>query len=261
MRRCLSVVALAAVVLLSSGCDWRAGMERDSRLVESYAQDLPLWNGPGPDPRWKESVSGKGKAAVSAGGMAKSQPTVLYFKLLEYGLTDNPPLPMPGGWQFAMEFQTCLSARLTMTHQLTGSTDSMVVWLNRDESLRNRLMRCPREYALAWFVVAPNDRYFAFRTSDPGWVFFDRLRSRFLPLLVKDNQPISSSLYSSPAGEVLLSVMGYDGAMSVRSVVYEDQPLSGRFDPQDQLQVRKLNSELGCRVARASGERSCPLSN
>lgn len=145
------------------------------------------------------------------------------------------------GWEFiASSNNGCLSYYLTLKRVSDGLIASTKVTQRRDESFINRWSGClVGSNTGLYAVMLLNSRYFAFFTSDPGYVFFDRKEHQFIPYVLQTKNCIDSKLFTTKAGLVL---------------IHDSVSKACQFS-------EKLNEKESWHVARSSGfDLSAPVS-
>lgn len=231
--------------------------------------DLPRWEGDTTTLKWlnprlfRSSVDGP--APDSRMGVERL-PTVLHPYSLAMATQPGRPAPLVDGWEVeAVRPKTCLSSTLTLHHRPSGRKAQWVVRKHRAAGLIDAALNCADAPATTDHAVLLNSRYFAFLTSDGGWVFFDRVDARFLPLVILTEQGHHSDLYVTPEGRVLVDIdSSYDpatrtvtrGPSGVREVRLDGAPLEAPLTPAEVDEVATANEVARCWILRDSG-RAC----
>lgn len=138
--------------------------------------------------------------AASLGAPFKKIDLRIYQKEVDAGKING--LILPGGWKIEEQSKGCLHQLVA----LTGSSSSKFeIKTQRNDFWLTRMVTClnggKKEIQS---IVVPNENYFAFETSEPGWVFFDRKKGQFTGLIV-DTKGRPTRLFRNDTGEILLS--------------------------------------------------------
>ena len=150
------------------------------------------------------------------------------------------------GWEFvASSNNGCLNYYLTLRRISDGFTASTRVTRGRDESFINQTLGCLVGSMTGDYEMRVLDsRYFAFLTSDPGYVFFDRKEQKFIPYVLQTRNCIDSKLFVTKDGMVL-----------VHDIVSDDCKFSEKLNENESWHIAKFDGfDLSALVSKLDAE-------
>jgi hypothetical protein len=194
----------------------------------------------------------------------------------QFGDSSRHGLVLPGGWQVELgkndlnEPKTCLAIDLTLRWPQDNSAVTWRVEKERQSGLLSRHISCMGGSADVFNTVVLNSRFFAFNTSEPGWIFFDRYKGEFLPLIVKGNPNHTTNLYANDRGEIFIDIepdhLGStamtwidrraDGLRIIPLLMGKvdgSMPKINPLTPKDLREIKALNEKLRCQMAMDYG--------
>jgi hypothetical protein len=167
-------------------------------------------------------------------------------------------IQLPGGWEVSKSLRTgCLEFDLNLHHPADGRRATWVVQKERDAGFFSRRAGCIGGSSTVFYGVLLNSRYFAFETSEPGLIFFDRLKGEFLPYVLQGDPNLSSHLYVDGQGQVLVEIQpgtAIGEAYSkpkiqehgVKQIILGGSPLIAPWNPVDLRDVAEANAFSLC---------------
>lgn len=202
---------------------------------------LPAWSGDISTLTWVNPTS-----VSTERSQTPQLPGISWQVIYPYALHSHAPtpaLPLPGGYTVALELKPPqddgLENRLTIINTSTGKEHSWLIQLNRQDWYISRVLSLMGGRATAFYAVAINQRYLAFLTADPGWIFFDRQQDQFLPLIVQGDPNYLTPLYLTPDGQALMGYRDNASNLRVLSMLQPAAPLSAS----DILLIKQLNAD------------------
>lgn len=111
-------------------------------------------------------------------------------------------VPHPGGWEFRHVVGSCLSSRLE-ARRIEGQQveASALLQKGRLQSFASRRLGCIGGSSTVYYSLVANSRYLAFKTAEPGFVFFDLKEGRFVPwALTTERAAGGMNLYADQSG-------------------------------------------------------------
>ncbi|WP_439607598.1 hypothetical protein [Hydrogenophaga sp.] len=253
-----TMVLVTVVVVLSSACSF-VSFSADVETVGM--RDLPVYEGSAAELIFLEDDS-RIRRNPSPGRTGGAQ-------VVEAEMDISPFYPhvvggadLPGGWRVDTQSRGCWKSDIRMEHAATGRVSTFTTEMSREARWFDRLSQCIGMSASTYSVTAPNQRYFAFRTSEPGWVFFDRSDGQFLPLVIGTDPNRQSNLFVDSSGHMLVDVTSRGGSRSelarrldttVFRVVWRGEWLRGAISREEWREAAKTNATRRCQVEVAMG--------
>jgi hypothetical protein len=236
-----------------------------------FPESIPIesmvhWNGSTSQLTWLNPESygstSDGPSPVQRLGAA-IEDARLYPYQLDHSL---PPdgLELLDGWRVLpnriKDFKDCLQYEIRLQNT-NGKEELFTVESKREENYFSRnFLRCIGGRATTYYVVVVNAKYLAFMTSEPGWVFFDRINGKFLNTIATElrNCGFGSNLLRTTSGQMLIEYV-HAKHCSVKSGLHIfGDPAPVLAD--DTLKVLSLNRSNHCRIEKLHG-RQCTRSD
>ncbi|KRB99919.1 hypothetical protein ASE11_09705 [Hydrogenophaga sp. Root209] len=252
------MVLATVVVALSSVCSFVVA----SAEVETLRmQDLPVYAGSAAELFFLTDGAPRGRNP-SPGTTGGAQPVAAEINISPFYPHVSGGADLPGGRRVDTRSNGCRSSDIRMEHAATGRVSTFTTEMSRESGWFDRLGQCIGMSATTYSVTVPNQRYFAFTTSEPGWVFFDRSGGRFLPLVIGTDPNRLSHLFVDVAGHMLVDVTSHGGSKSeqarrldttVFKVVWRGEWLQGAIARDEWREAARTNAARNCQIAVAMG--------
>jgi hypothetical protein len=227
-----------------------------------HIADLPQWTGDYSTLQWLNKSQYEDSPSPWHGEFpdVRLGSKVASARLWDMGFYDlptgiQPSLPLIGGWEKVKterKDRSCARYVLSLFHPATGRRAVWNVVFERNTIFFSRWVdTITRECFGVGEVFYINTRYIAFKTSEPGWIFFDRQDGVFLPMVVEGNPNHWINLFVSPQGEVLIEVQVDAKGSShttrddrpadgIRQVTYRGKPLIAPLDARESEQAVRV---------------------
>ena len=173
-----------------------------------------------------------------------------------YNTTIDTIMELPGKWLLSQKGD-CFSGVLSIWFKGTNKGQSITLERERNGHFLGRRFGCyiggSGAYQ-AYEVVVLNSRYFGISTAEPGWIFFDRLKGQFLPVILQSKlSSYDMRLFSNKRGEVFADAR-YNieegnrdyPSNSLFKVRFQGIDLKASHDEQDEKDLIRIRSEVRC---------------
>ncbi len=187
-----------------------------NRYLPISPQSLPIES----MQRWEGSTVGLTWLNPESYGSSFDGPTpvqrwgalIMDSKLYDYLYDVDYNFPADGlelldGWRvMPNRIKGCTQYEIRL-QSANGREALFTVELHREGSyFDHSFLTCIGDHATVYYVVVVNAKYVAFRTSEPGWVFFDRISGKFLNTIASDlgNCGLGSNLFRTTSGQMLI---------------------------------------------------------
>jgi hypothetical protein len=218
-----------------------------------FIESMDHWQGTTIGLQWLDPDSygstGDGPSPVQRLGAA-IEDARLYPYELDYSLPADG-LELLDGWRvMPNRLKDCTQYEIRLKN-VNGKEALFTTVMKRGESyISHNFLACIGGSATAYYVVVVNAKYLAFRTSEPGWVFFDRVGGKFLDIIATEsgNCGYGSNLLRTTSGQMLIEYVhaNHCGVKPGLYVFGDPAPVVAN----DMSQVLALNRTNYCRIEK-----------